>query len=451
MGHRRLKISMGTPVVAPEAGDASASMLPSRKRHPEVLNMKNHDMYYQRISSPRCPLINLSNGASVSILNETLYNDVTLIENGVLEKLSNPASVSGDSYGFPYYRSDRRNRQCQDAVLVKDVGVSCTILQPENESLSGSHVKGKMSVEAYLSNDFERNKNSGTAKSPKRESLEGYLLNQLKMEYSDLSAITRKISAYTKDILQSLSSSSKRKISAESTDSSKEPVAEQYTDESGNPCLKLRLKDSACTPTRKTVSDNLSTTPSSRCHQLKKPASKGILEAVDDPTHQTPVQQEKEAEQIFPKNSAQLDVESSICSSSSIYNYLMMGKKRSSMKKRRQSAPNCLNLKEKSSERHPKKHSLDYVNDREAFRVNDLTYSKTVHSANKNFQAIPDFQAEYLYVEQKKNVYRNGKEHHQRRQNEDKLHYFTEISRKCSPASFHTVNIRIVRHKHKDQ
>lgn len=78
------------------------------------------------------------------------------------------------------YRSNKTDG-FQDAILVKDVGISCNLLNNEIDSdISVSEV-------------------------------ESYLVRQLKFEYNELSSITKKINAYTKDILNSLASRCKRK------------------------------------------------------------------------------------------------------------------------------------------------------------------------------------------------------------------------------------------------
>lgn len=79
------------------------------------------------------------------------------------------------------YRSNRIDG-FQDAVLVKDVGVSCNLLN-------------KNTVEPDIS----------------ISGVENYLVKQLKLEYNELSNITRKLNAYTKDILNNLASRCRRK------------------------------------------------------------------------------------------------------------------------------------------------------------------------------------------------------------------------------------------------
>lgn len=79
------------------------------------------------------------------------------------------------------YRSNRTDG-LQDAVLVKDVGISCNLLNKNT-------IKSDISI-------------SG---------VENYLIKQLKLEYNELSNITRKLNAYTKDILSNLASRCRRK------------------------------------------------------------------------------------------------------------------------------------------------------------------------------------------------------------------------------------------------
>jgi len=66
--------------------------------------------------------------------------------------------------------------------LVKDVGISCNLLN-------------KNAIEPAIS----------------ISGIENYLIKQLKLEYNELSNITRKLNAYTKDILSNLTSRRKRK------------------------------------------------------------------------------------------------------------------------------------------------------------------------------------------------------------------------------------------------
>jgi len=66
--------------------------------------------------------------------------------------------------------------------LVKDVGISCNLLN-------------KNGIEPDIS----------------ISGVENYLIKQLKLEYNELSNITRKLNAYTKDILSNLTSRRKRK------------------------------------------------------------------------------------------------------------------------------------------------------------------------------------------------------------------------------------------------
>jgi len=66
--------------------------------------------------------------------------------------------------------------------LVKDVGISCNLLN-------------KNAIEPDIS----------------ISGVENYLIKQLKLEYNELSNITRKLNAYTKDILSNLTSRRRRK------------------------------------------------------------------------------------------------------------------------------------------------------------------------------------------------------------------------------------------------
>ncbi|XP_024937573.1 uncharacterized protein LOC107264533 isoform X3 [Cephus cinctus] len=232
-------------------------------------------------------------------------------------------------------RSCASDRGPYDAVLVKDVGVSCTI----------------------------------TDKDSKNSILENYLLDRLKTEYSDLSTITKKIGVYTKDILQSLSSRSKgmarsirknirqpeagrssekskflQKLTSESTST---PVALQCSDQNGNPCLKLRLEGPPLpVPKRRSVSRNdtsvnrflnpLATKPpnppkNSPGDSRRNMGKNRVLVLRQDESTCRPVDSVK---RIFPKEREKAEVHSSGCSSSSIYNFLMSGKRKSWQKGR---------------------------------------------------------------------------------------------------------------------
>jgi len=65
---------------------------------------------------------------------------------------------------------------------VKDVGISCNLLN-------------KNTIESDIS----------------ISGVENYLIKQLKLEYNELSNITKKLNMYTKDILNNLSSRCRRK------------------------------------------------------------------------------------------------------------------------------------------------------------------------------------------------------------------------------------------------
>lgn len=130
-------------------------------------------------------------------------------------------------------RSDKTNGS-RDTVLVKDVGVSCSLLK-ENAVDPGVSITG----------------------------FENYLVKQLKLEYKELSDITRKINAYTKDILSSLALRYKREDQAvqKSYVASRRHMASQCMDEAENSCLKLRFRNDAgkkCRPSEVDVINNFS-------------------------------------------------------------------------------------------------------------------------------------------------------------------------------------------------
>ncbi|XP_036143006.1 uncharacterized protein LOC118645642 [Monomorium pharaonis] len=187
-----------------------------------------------------------------------------ILENDPLRKPSNIES-DVDYCGFPYYRSNRSDG-FQDAVLVKDVGVSCNLL----------------------------NKNIVEPDIP-ISGVESYLVRQLKLEYNELSNITKKLNAYTKDILSNLASRRKRKdhILEKLHVAPKHVMASQCTDEVGNPCLKLRFRDDVKKKCRSSTIDlnksfikkeivkekmHGNSNTEKRCAEFDKAFTKGFLE-----------------------------------------------------------------------------------------------------------------------------------------------------------------------------
>ncbi|XP_032687546.1 uncharacterized protein LOC116851833 isoform X1 [Odontomachus brunneus] len=212
----------------PEAGDASAIMSTRRKYSAISEDLKNVSLSREdKNVHVRCvPTTPLN-----SIPGSNVYEEYALSRNDSWRR------TSGDKhdvirYGFPYYRSNRSNTS-GDAVLLKDVGVSCRLL---NDSADDPD----MPISGF----------------------ESYLVRQLKLEYNELSSITKKINAYTKDILNNLASRCRKKdhVPRKLHVVSKHVMASQYTDEAGNPCLKLRFCDNAekkCGPIKYDINNDL--------------------------------------------------------------------------------------------------------------------------------------------------------------------------------------------------
>ncbi|EFN84388.1 hypothetical protein EAI_13571 [Harpegnathos saltator] len=178
-------------------------------------------------------------------------------------------------------RSNRTN-SFQDAVLVKDVGVSCKLLN-DNVDEPDIPISG----------------------------FESYLVRQLKLEYNELSSITKKINAYTKDILNNLALRYRRKdlVLRKLHVASKHVMASQYTDEMGNPCLKLRFCDNTKRKrrsSRNVLNNNLS----------EKEIAKEMHEKYAN-TKKRRVQ----ADKAFPKRILELSPK---CSGLLLRNYLLM-------------------------------------------------------------------------------------------------------------------------------
>ena len=188
--------------------------------------------------------------------------------------------------------------RCQDAVLVKDACVSCTIIPSNSDNTTN-----------------KRNKSGNP-------SLERKLITQLKTEYKDLSTITRKISAYTKDIITSLSIKNKRKSSScESAcennadeDDEMEAMAIEYFDKSGQPCLKLRLIRSS-----KDLSED----------NQKSKYNHGLSSDSDIAEQESSFTEKNKGllQRIFTDRFRSVDETSSNCNNSTIYSYLMFSRR----------------------------------------------------------------------------------------------------------------------------
>ncbi|XP_020722234.1 uncharacterized protein LOC105666464 isoform X1 [Bombus terrestris] len=215
MGQRRFRVSMGVLIASPEAGDASINIIPQMKKHSAISGEPATSFISttpERNATNQTALMGVSNYNSTNSMNKDTYRHTVLMENNVFDKMCN--STINDSCQFPYYRSNTSDSKCPDAVLVKDVGVSCMLLKQ---------------------NTFE-------IQLPQTKTL----IKHLKKEYNDLTDIANRITTYTKDILSHLPKKNQRKHQLlKSLAASKHAIASQYVDSKGNLCLKLRLFSNA--------------------------------------------------------------------------------------------------------------------------------------------------------------------------------------------------------------
>ncbi|KAL2729657.1 uncharacterized protein V1478_005947 [Vespula squamosa] len=202
--------------------------------------------------------------------------------------VSSFTSLPLESYGFPYYRSYKNGGRSQDAVLVKDIGISCTLLN-----------------EKMLSYNFSKD-----------TIVESYLVKCLKTEYNDLTEITKKISSYTNDIIRNLILRDRKKKEQIKSCNHK-VLTEEETKES---YLKLRLKSDAevrCLY-RKDLFD-----PSNKRKNFKS-------------TSRLLKDQKKIQGRLFSNDATNLEIKncSTSDSSSVVYDYLMMNNKRRMQRER---------------------------------------------------------------------------------------------------------------------
>ncbi|XP_015174028.1 PREDICTED: uncharacterized protein LOC107065137 [Polistes dominula] len=188
-----------------ESGDTSNFLLPSRKD----LRMKKKKN-------------NKSDHPTQKTTNQNHSSDFTsgsILTNEFCKSNNNSAtSLPLESYGFPYYRSYRNGGRSQDAVLVKDIGISCTLL---NEKISSSNFS-------------------------KDSIVENYLVKRLKTEYNDLTEITKKISSYTNDIIRNLilrDRKKKEQVENKIIKSQEQKIVNKKKTNEG--CVKLKLKSDA--------------------------------------------------------------------------------------------------------------------------------------------------------------------------------------------------------------
>uniref|UniRef100_A0A0C9PNB7 Ikbip protein n=1 Tax=Fopius arisanus TaxID=64838 RepID=A0A0C9PNB7_9HYME len=128
-------------------------------------------------------------------------------------ELINSARESSSSISciFPCYRT---GHQPEDAVLVKDIGISCEILKGKPPGLN------------------------------EKSSIEYIFTRRIKAEYSELSVVTSKLTSYTKNMIKNIHSKKNMKFkpSESHVKRGEAPLAEEYLDENGRACLKLRLQ-----------------------------------------------------------------------------------------------------------------------------------------------------------------------------------------------------------------
>ncbi|XP_078041122.1 uncharacterized protein LOC144472173 isoform X3 [Augochlora pura] len=269
MGERRFRISMGALIASPEVGDSLVNGAPQMKKYPAV----NDDDRTKSLISTTPERNNVLHGRLIRSPDSNSIND------------------------FPYYRSSKYSTQCLDTVLVKDVGVSCMLFYPD-----------------ILEEPVPETKND--------------LVKQLRREYNDLSNITNKITAYTKDILNHLAKKHQRKHGLlHNLVSSKHAITSQYVNSKGKLCLKLRLLSnngiqlSTCQIAEEcncTDCDDRNVENESNNEYSKK-------QIVGNTKH------EKEVQTLFVGENIETSTSSFLSKrSSSIYNYLTTRKKKSS-------------------------------------------------------------------------------------------------------------------------
>ncbi|XP_076248313.1 uncharacterized protein LOC143188126 [Calliopsis andreniformis] len=309
MGQRRFRISMGALIASPEGGDASVNVIPQMKKC-SIISADHSKSFVSTMSEKNSINQNLlmpaSNYSYVNGTNRNEYEQMLFMESSLFDEMN--SSNIYDNCQFPYYRSSKNNGQSADAVLVKDVGVSCMLLTEDIPNVS---------IPEESSN----------------------LVKQLKREYHDLSNITSKITAYTKDILNHLSKKNQRKSQLlQNLISRKHVTASEYINSKGNLCLKLRLFSNAqtqCTPLEIVKESNCILLQDS--HIARKQRSRDSKNRVTCKDQMTICEEivrsrhEKQVQTIFSEENVKASTSNSLsCSTSSIYNYLMLKKKRSS-------------------------------------------------------------------------------------------------------------------------
>ncbi|KAK9301938.1 hypothetical protein QLX08_005866 [Tetragonisca angustula] len=302
MGQRRFRVSMGVLIAPPEAGDASINIIPQMKKYSAIPGKSSKSLVpavSERNVTNQSALMIASNYDSTNNINKDAYRHTVLMDDNMFDKMSN--STIHNSCQFPYYRSNKSDK-CADAVLVKDIGISCKLLNQNTSKMSLPETR--------------------------------ILVKHLKKEYNDLTNITNKITAYTKDILSHLSKKNQRKHPLlKDLIASKHAIASQYVDTKGNLCLKLRLFSNAETQcTAQQVVEDSDNILSKGKYVTKESHSENYKnDAKREDNSNIISKHEKDNQTLINKKNAETNTPNSTSSSiSSIYNYLTMRRKKTS-------------------------------------------------------------------------------------------------------------------------
>ncbi|KOX68851.1 Non-homologous end-joining factor 1 [Melipona quadrifasciata] len=299
---------MGVLIAPPEAGDASINIIPQMKKYPAIPGKSSKSLVpamSEKNVTNRSALMTASNYDSTNNINKDAHRHTVLMDDNMFDKMS--SSTIHDSCQFPYYRSNK-NDKCTDAVLVKDIGVSCKLLNQNTSKMSLPETR--------------------------------ILVKHLKKEYNDLTSITNKITAYTKDILSHLSKKNQRKHPLlKDLIASKHAIASQYVDTKGNLCLKLRLFSNAETQcTAQQVVKNSDNILCKGKYVTKESQSKNSKNQIYDKNdikrednNNIKSKHEKDIQTLIDQRNVETNTPNSTSSSiSSIYNYLTMRRKKTS-------------------------------------------------------------------------------------------------------------------------
>ncbi|KAL2747495.1 uncharacterized protein V1477_004187 [Vespula maculifrons] len=375
---------MGTIKNEMEAADTSTFSLSSRKDLLTKIKKKND----KNNSNGRANKDLLSDLTSGSFLTNELRksNDNDLV--------SSFTSLPLESYGFPYYRSYKNGGRSQDAVLVKDIGISCKLLN-----------------EKMLSHNFSKD-----------TIVESYLIKRLKTEYNDLTEITKKISSYTNDIIRNLILRDRKK-KEQIRSCGHKVLTEEETKEG---YLKLRLKSDAevrCLY-RKDLFDSSN----------KRKNFKSTSRLLKD--------QKKIQERLFSNNATNLEIKncSNSDNSSMVYDYLMMNNKRRMHRERE--------LIDKETKRgfHRK---FDVIqNGKETHESMNLTNWKEISRGKLRKNKSAPKMSRHAQISNEKLKRRNRKDYRlglEEKFNDDST--ITLVNGFLQDTNFHTVNIRILKHE----